>query len=176
MCNGNLFIAEEYYQYSGYQSNAAALIQIGKWLVYLQENGVYDNTRIIIVSDHGNGLGNFEAWLTGEDLNGLDIEQFSPILMYKDFGQTGDFVTSDEFMTNADTPYLASKDIIEDPCNPFTGVPFSTDYKNGDQIVINSEDWDIGVNNGYAYLPGYWYSVSGGDMTDASNWTYLGEW
>ena len=176
MCNGNLFIAEEYYQYSGYQSNAAALIQIGKWLVYLQENGVYDNTRIIIVSDHGNGLGNFEAWLTGEDLNGLDIEQFSPILMYKDFGQSGDFVTSDEFMTNADTPYLASKDIIEDPCNPFTGVPFSTDYKNGDQIVINSEDWDIGVNNGYAYLPGYWYSVSDGDMTDASNWTYLGEW
>ncbi len=173
--NGVPFIAEEYYQYTGYESNAATLIQIGLWLDYLKENGVYDNTRIIIVSDHGNGLGNFDALLTGEDLNNIDIEQFSPILMVKDFGASG-FVTSDEFMTNADTPYLATKDIIDDPANPFTGYVFSTDYKQGDQIVINSELWDIGVNNGNTYLPGDWYSVSGGDMTDPDNWTYMGEW
>ncbi|MBR5359081.1 MAG: YidC/Oxa1 family membrane protein insertase [Clostridiales bacterium] len=174
--NGVQFIAEDGEQYAGYQSNAAALIQIGKWLVYLQENGVYDNTRIIIVSDHGNNLGNFEEWLTGEDLNNLDIEMFSPILMYKDFGSTGGFVMSDEFMTNADTPYLATKDIIDNPCNPYTGVPFSTDYKNGDQMVISSDEWDILKNNGYTYLPGNWYSVSNGDMTDPANWTYQGEW
>ena len=174
--NGVQFIAEDCEQYAGYQSNAATLIQIGKWLVYLQENGVYDNTRIIIVSDHGNNLGNFEAWVTGEDLNNIDIEQFSPILMYKDFGSTGGFVTSDEFMTNADTPYLATKDIFDNPCNPFTGNAFSTDYKNGDQLVISSEEWDILKNDGNVYLPGNWYSVSNGDMTDVSNWTYQGEW
>ena len=173
--NGVVYIAEDSSQYAAYQSNAAALIQIGYWLDYLKENGVYDNSRIIIVSDHGSGLANFEALLSGEDLNSIDIEKFSPILMYKDFGDTG-FVTSDEFMTNADTPYLATKDLFDEPSNPFTGNVFSQDYKNEDQLVIDSDNWDIGINNGNVYLPGDWYSVSGDDMRILDNWTYLGEW
>lgn len=172
--NGVEFVAEDPFDYAAYESNAATLIQIGIWLDYLKANGVYDNTRIIIVSDHGNGLGNFETLLTGEDLNSIDIEQFSPILMYKDFGDTG-FTVSEDFMTNADTPYLATKDIFDEPANPYTGYIFSEDYKAEDQLVINSEDWDIGVNNGNTYLPGDWYAVSG-DMRLIDNWTYLGEW
>ena len=172
--DGVTYIADDYSQYTAYQSNAAALIQIGLWLDYLKANGVYDNTRIIIVSDHGNNLGNFEAMLGGADLNNVDLEHFAPILMYKDFGDTG-FTVSDEFMTNADTPYLATKDIFTEPANPFTGYVFSEDYKQGDQLVINSEEWDIGVNNGNVYLPGDWYSVSG-DMRSSDNWSYEGNW
>ena len=172
--NGVEYIAEDYTQYASYQSNAAALIQIGKWLDYLKENGVYDNTRIIIVSDHGSGLANFEALMGGEDLNNLDLEGFAPVLMYKDFGSSG-FTVCDDFMTNADTPYLATKDIFTDPANPFTGYAFSYDYKQGDQLVIDSDTWDVGTNDGNVYLPGKWYSVSG-DMRTADNWTYVGEW
>lgn len=44
------------YQVRHYQINMASMIQLGKWLDYLKEKGVYDNTRIIIVSDHGRDL------------------------------------------------------------------------------------------------------------------------
>ncbi|MBO4862498.1 MAG: YidC/Oxa1 family membrane protein insertase, partial [Firmicutes bacterium] len=40
-------------QMAHYQTNVATLIQIGNWLEYLKESGVYDNTRIILVADHG---------------------------------------------------------------------------------------------------------------------------
>ena len=36
-----------------YHVNAAALLQVAKWLDFLKENDCYDNTRIIIVADHG---------------------------------------------------------------------------------------------------------------------------
>ena len=40
-------------QIGSYQVNMCAILKIGAWLEYLKEQGVYDNTRIIIVSDHG---------------------------------------------------------------------------------------------------------------------------
>ena len=33
-------------------------------------------------------------------------------------------------MTNADTPWLATKDIIDDARNPFTGNPYKVENKN----------------------------------------------
>ena len=38
-------------QVTHYQVNMAAFLKLGEWFDYLRENGVYDNTRIIIVSD-----------------------------------------------------------------------------------------------------------------------------
>jgi YidC/Oxa1 family membrane protein insertase len=35
-----------------YHVNAAAYLLLARWFEFLRENGVYDNTRIIIVSDH----------------------------------------------------------------------------------------------------------------------------
>ena len=39
-----------------YKENAVALETIGNWLQLLKKNQVYDNTRIIIIADHGIGL------------------------------------------------------------------------------------------------------------------------
>ncbi|GHU48241.1 membrane protein [Spirochaetia bacterium] len=36
-----------------YHVNMASLLMTGRWLATLKENAVYDNTRIIIVADHG---------------------------------------------------------------------------------------------------------------------------
>ncbi|MDR2181518.1 MAG: YidC/Oxa1 family membrane protein insertase, partial [Treponema sp.] len=42
---------------ANYHSNSAFLLRFGEWLDALRENGVYDNTRIIIAADHGSGVG-----------------------------------------------------------------------------------------------------------------------
>lgn len=91
----------------------------------LKELEVYDNTRIIIVSDHGEHI-NIKS-VSGEL---SDFECFIPTLLVKDFNQHGSVKTDNTFMTNADTPWLATKDIIDDAKNPFTGNTYKVDDKN----------------------------------------------
>ncbi len=45
------------------QTETCALRSIGKWLTWMKANGVYDNTTIILTSDHGHGIGRKSALL-----------------------------------------------------------------------------------------------------------------
>lgn len=159
-------------QMSHYHINMAAMIQLGNWFDYLRENNVYDNTRIILVSDHGFWLFQLDELILGD--GGKDVEYYYPLLMVKDFDSEG-FVTSDAFMTNADVPALAMKDLIQDPKNPFTGNTINNDEKNAhDQFILISEDFDIDRNNGNTFLPAAWASVRD-NIWDKSNWTFYDE-
>ncbi|WP_034449817.1 membrane protein insertase YidC [Butyrivibrio sp. AE2032] len=156
-------------QLTYYHAYMAAMIQFGKWFDYLRENGVYDNTRIIIVADHGRNIEQFPVMC-----NDTTMQYFMPLLLVKDFDATG-FTVSEEFMTNGDTPVLATSGLIENPTNPFTHNPIDSQLKNGPQTVFYSQDLDININNGNTFLPGEWYSVEG-DPHDPNNWKFLGEW
>ena len=154
-----------------YQSNMGVMLQLGRWFDFMRANGVYDNTRIILVSDHGYVLESEEALIL-ED--GMDVCQFYPLLMVKDFGSEG-FVTSEEFMTNGDVPALAVKDIIDEPVNPFTGKIIDSSEKTAhDQYIISSGAWDISTNNGTTFLPAKWYSVHD-NIWDKNNWEVAAE-
>ncbi|MBR6485000.1 MAG: YidC/Oxa1 family membrane protein insertase, partial [Clostridiales bacterium] len=154
-----------------YDVNMAALIQLGEWFDYLREQGVYDNTRIIIVSDHGRDIGQFDdmKFFDGD----LDVEQVNPLLLVKDFDLEG-FTVSDEFMTNGDVPVLAFDGLIEDPVNPFTGNLITNEDKySGDLHVFHSDMWSIDDNNGNTFLSDDWYSVHD-SIFEEENWEYLG--
>ncbi len=168
---GHKLNMDQDYKYASYQSNMAALIQVGNWLDYLRENDVYDNTRIIIVSDHGREL--LEAQeLIMDDLR--DLQQAQSLLMVKDFGSSGAWKISWDFMTQADVPTLASQDLIEDPVNPYTGNPISSDAKLArDQYVYLPSDWNL-VDTGTQYLPGAWMKVHN-NFWDKNDWTVLGD-
>ena len=158
------------YQVSHYHANMAAFLKLGEWFDYLREQGVYDNTRIILVSDHGRNVGQFNI-----TCNDTDMEYFMPLLMVKDFESTG-FTVCEDFMTNGDTPALATSGIIDNPVNPFTGNPIISDYKNGPQTVYLSPDFAVAHNNGNTFLPGSWFTFSGTDPYDPESWTYLGDY
>ena len=170
--NGKLMLMLDVYDYQHYQVNMAALMAVGRWLDYLKANGCYDNTRIIIVSDHGFSLSNFSDLLVGGS-HQIDAEWFTPLMMVKDFGSHGELIQSEEFMTNADTPYLASQGVIENPVNPFTGKKITNDAKQGEQKILYSGDWGVDKNNGYTFKPGEWYSVKD-NIWKKANWKYLG--
>ena len=161
-------------QMKHYQCNMAALIQIGRWLDWMRENGVYDNTRIIIAADHGRDLGQFEDWVFGSGLS-EDIMLYNPLMLVKDFGAK-EFTVDDTFMTNADVPAIAAEGLITDPVNPFTGNRITAEGKYAESLhVFGSRIWDTLENNGNTFLPGPWYALSG-DMFDPSSWTKLGEY
>ena len=153
-----------------YHVNIASYIALGEWFDYLRENGVYDNTRIIIVSDHGRDLGQF-----GITCNGEDMEYFMPLLMVKDFDSKG-FTVSEDFMTNGDTPAIAASGLIDDPVNPFTGNPLTSNEKNGPQTIFLSTIISTETNGGNTFLPGSWFTFNGGDIHDSDNWVYLGDY
>ncbi len=155
-----------------YHSNMAALIQLGNWFDYLKENGVYDNTKIILVADHGRNLGQQKELIMDDGSDVLkDVSLYYPLLMVKDFEST-EFTTSDEFMTNADVPTLAMKDLIDNPTNPFTGKEINNSEKTAhDQYVIRSFNWDVEKNSGNTYLPAKWASVKD-DMRKKENWKF----
>lgn len=163
-------------QMMSYQSNMSAMILLGSWFDYLRENDVYDNTRIILVADHGYYLAQSEELLLIGDSSDIhkDVELYYPLLMVKDFNSDG-FLTSGEFMTNADVPTLAMEDLIQYPENPFTGKDINSDEKYAhEQFIILSKDWDIGANNGNTYSPARWATVKD-NLWDKKNWTFYDE-
>lgn len=111
-----------------YHTIAGTFGRLASFFDYLKEQELYDNTRIIIVSDHGKG---FDAGVY-EHTKGLGIlkDNYTATVLVKDFGQRGPMKEDMTFMTNADTPYLATKNLIKDAKNPFTGNPFQVKDKN----------------------------------------------
>lgn len=165
--DGNRLMINDRKQASHYQSNAAALKQLGKWFDYLRESGCWDNTRIVIVADHGYDLKTFDYMYLDD---GLDVEEFNPLLMVKDF-DSSTYQVSEEFMTNADVPSIAMDGIIEGAINPFTGNPVTMDEKKQKQYVTTSAHF-LTDNTKYTFdlSDGEWYAVEPGDIFDTENW------
>ena len=166
-----------------YQTNVAAMIKLGEWLDYLKENGVYDNTRIIIVSDHGKNIDyavhdNIMPVVHFEDEGGEDrpvnTDFFNNVLLVKDFNAKG-FETNSDLISNADTPYLATEGLIKNPENPFTGSSLGTFRdQTGEPELIYTDDWQTDTNNGNTFLPADWYTIRS-SIFEKENWGYLGK-
>jgi YidC/Oxa1 family membrane protein insertase len=156
-----------------YCVNIASLKALGRWLDFLKENGVYDNTRIIIVADHGWNSDQFSDRTLPD---GRSVEGFFPALLVKDFNAQGPMVTDTTLMTNADTPILAVQGLMEDPVNPYTGNPLNNDAAKHTTMKMLETDWQLEKNNGTQFLPGDWYALTGDDPTDLDNWSYLGNY
>ena len=173
--DGKSITMEEDVQFAHYDSNVASLMQLGKWFDYMRKNGVYDNTRIILVADHGRDLHNSDDYILDD---GTDTEYFFPLLMVKDFNAEG-FSFSDEFMTTADVPTLATSGVITNPTNPFTGnaINANAKYDRPFYAFYSSQwdAWDTSKNNGNQFFPGAWYRIDNQNARDKHNWVQVGE-
>ena len=169
--------------YPRYQVNMATMLKLGAWFEYLKENEVYDNTRIILVSDHAWRLGDLAGMVKhygfevdrnlADGAYQADFSIFNCSLLVKDFGAAG-FVTDPVFMTNADVPELALKELIEDPVNPFTGKAIDRSCKeNGRAELLMGSNWNIETNKGTQFQPDHWFSVQD-NIFDPDNWNYEG--
>lgn len=116
-----------------YHTNAAVILRIGEWLDSLKERGVYDNTKIIIVADHGRGIMTpvFKDFYENAALLGF----YNPLLVVKDFNASGSLITDTQFMTNADVPLMAISDLPVSTVNPFTGKDVLAEV---DKATINA--------------------------------------
>ena len=122
-----------------YNVNVAALRNIGNYLDFLRKMNVYDNTRIIIVADHGcGGLYNPNVSATLSEI----YLPYNPLLLVKDFNEHHKFKFSLDLMTNADIPNIATRGIIKNPTNLFTNKPITNKDKNEPLLIKYDKIWN----------------------------------
>ncbi len=160
-----------------YHVMVTALKKLADFFDALKSKGVYDNTRIIVVSDHGENLD------TGKfDNSNPEIpfckEEVTATLLFKDFNERSSdstlkskmIKTSMEFMTNADTPYLATKDIIPKAKNPFTGNDFMVCNKNDYMRCCYPPAQSTRTRKQTKFNIDVWYKIHD-NIYDSNNWT-----
>lgn len=113
-----------------YSSMVGIILRFTNFIDFLKKNEIYDNTKIIIVSDHGmsRDTGTFDNKTQNFPFN---KDNMTATLLVKDFSSRGKLKKDYTFMTNADTPALALKDIDGNALNPFTKNPLDVNSMGG---------------------------------------------
>ncbi len=156
-----------------YHVNAASIKRLGEFFAYLKKNGVYDNTRIIITADHGESLDTKISPNQDEANLPFRIEAYNPLFLFKDFDSHGELKIDNSFMTNADTPDLSVKGLIDYAVNPFTGNPIHQPTQKQKIFLIDS-DGDVPAShhtNTFKCEDSDWYAVKE-NIFEPSNWTH----
>ena len=148
-----------------YRIEKDAFFLIGNYLKFLKENGIYDNTRIIIVADHGHQK------QINRQIN-IKYTSFNPLLMVKDFNSNAEFKNDKSFMTNADTPIFAVKNIIKKPVNPFSGKDITSFVKKDNvRIYIDNRSTPDAYKGAGCLQKGDNYYEVHSDISDDKNWS-----
>ena len=160
-----------------YSSMVGVLKRFADFMDFLKENNLYDNTKIVLVSDHGmscdtgvfdNKTQNFPFYK----------ENMTASLLVKDFFNRGKLKEDYAFMTNADTPALALKGIDGKALNPFTKNPLDVNFIGGgitknDFIKMSNapaESTRIRKNARFNIKDDEWYTVKD-NIFDDKNWS-----
>ena len=172
------FGSSPYAKRSHYHVDIASLKRWAEFFQYLKDNDCYDNTRIIIVSDHGGGddTGLFKKEAI-EDKR-YNKENVTALLMVKDFDAHGEVSVDNQFMTNADTPALALQGIADDAKNPFTGKTLAVPAaeKNGyvKIAIAPVENMRSRNNKKFKIAADEWFTVHDDIYVD-ENWSRVRE-
>jgi len=159
-----------YSQEVHYHVNIASFILLAKWFNFLKENSVYDNTRIIIVSDHGtSNIAPFPDSISFPDINYWRLEASNCLLLVKDFNADFQLKTDNTFMTNADVPHIATNGLINTLINPFTGKEMLIEKDNGVTITTSSI-WRPQRIIQDGIKPDEWLHVKD-NIFDSANWS-----
>ncbi|MDE7292777.1 MAG: hypothetical protein K2N58_12145 [Treponemataceae bacterium] len=164
---------------TSYQVNACAYLLLSKWLKYLRKNNCYDNTRIIVVADHGF----FENYVPFRHFKKSDDDfcagAFNPLLLFKDFDMHGEPEVDNAFTSNAETPNLAIRNLPVSNVNPFTCETLCHAYDFSSFTIVdvtesgkkmNPSEWEDKTQ--FVDKEVYAYTVRD-NIFDEKNWTKL---
>ncbi len=119
------------------------------WTDWMKAEGVYDNTMIVMVSDHGNNaMDNGLELPPGLDnlLTRWEISKANALLLVKRFAAAGPLQTDGRFLSNADmaaivasalgSPTAAGEDLTQGPARPGRVLTYSRYYGNWSSFMV----------------------------------------
>jgi hypothetical protein len=156
---------------SPYENNKWIMETMAAWIRWMKKNDVYDNTKIIIVSDHGTHWKRFNRELDIDNpFKNVDDERIplnymldlNPIILVKDFNSRKPFSEDWRFLSNMDAP-----DIALGKNDPTKGTPPETRT-----LPAFVSWWTKDMNNRTKFSLEHKYLVKDA-IFDADNWTMV---
>jgi hypothetical protein len=155
-------------------ANAAecSLIIVAEYLRHLQRAGVYDNTTVVLVSDHGVSAPDVNDSSTravaGGTVTNLYVRSRS-VLLVKERGATGPLRTSEEFLPHAEVPRIVCQD-IGGCVNPYLGnKPIDVAGRN-DPWRVSIVPWQFTAQKPDAFVINTQFELTGKDPFDVKGW------
>jgi hypothetical protein len=158
----------------GFQHSVAArcsLLLVADYMDHLRAKGVYENTKIVVVSDHGI-VGNAEDHSTRAVQGGTTENIFvvsRSVLLVKDEGASGKLKVSEEFMPNADVPRIVCQQ-IGGCVNPHLGNKSVDRHGREDPFHVTFVPWQFNKQNPNGFVITGELVLKSGNPYDAKNW------
>ena len=112
-----------------YYSAKKTLLLATEWLEKLKAQNIYDNSKIIIVSDHGTN--SYDDHSLPKNFPYHYFKGLHAALLVKDFSSSGEFKEDNKFMSNADVPAIIWSGVTtEDNFSPLDIDPTIYDLSN----------------------------------------------
>jgi len=151
--------------------------KLAEFFAFLKAHDCYDNSRIIIVSDHGrlDIKTTTMPFLADFKQTAFEPERYIPLMMVKDFNSNGTLKKDDTFMTLADTPILVTEALPSElQINPFSGKSFKETQDKAVVKIMNSVAWDAAQQKDltqFVKTQDLWAYVHD-DVYNPNNWTW----
>ena len=148
-----------------YSNHICYVKNLGLWLKWFKDSGIYDNTKIIIVSDHGNG-GQGAPLI---DLPRRELRNSHIFFMVKDFNTRGKLkVDTTTFVSNSDAMAVAC-DEIDSQC-PNISPSFLKSPTPNRELIFTFVDGGSGRQTNTKFDVILQYKVKN-SIFDLNNWT-----
>jgi hypothetical protein len=150
------------------------LLAVADYLDYLKAQGVYDNTRILVVSDHGI-VGPVTDLSSRAITGGTQAPEFvrtRSLLLVKPRGATGSLAVSEEFLPNAEAPHIACME-LGGCVNPYLHDKPISPLDRTVPFQVTMVPWQFNLQKPDSFVVLERYSLEGGDPFNARGWKRL---
>lgn len=151
-----------------------SLQMVATYFDWMKQVGVYEQTRIIVVSDHGI-VGPVEdrssRAVAGGTTDNLFVRTRS-LLLVKPRGSSAPLQVSEEFLPNAEVPRIACEEI--GTCtNPYLNDRPIRSEAHDKPFVVSMVPWQFNLQKHDAFVILRELQLTGSDPYDVKNWTEL---
>ena len=158
---------------NAYLSAKGALVRLSGWIEWLKENGIYNNTKIIIAADHGDDFSESPMMPEDFEVEGITDKDFTRLhvaLIVKDFGSHGELKEDWRLMSNADIPSIIVSDYSD--IKDFGSDPSKSDIQEGRIVkTMKADSWKWHyISNHDKFRFEYFYEVKD-NIFKSENWS-----
>lgn len=148
---------------------------VGEYLAWMRNRGVYDNTMVVIVSDHGivgPVMDLSSRAMIGRTTDNMYVRSRS-VLLVKKRNSRGALRVSEDFVPNAEVPYIVCKE-IGGCVNPYLGNRTIEAHGRRLPYYVDFVPWQFNLQSPTRFRINRRLALVSGDPYDATAWRDLG--